>query len=190
MIWILYCHRVTSLLVNPSVFQSRDSVLLRTAFCHVERADSDQFPVCVWNARIFLCKHLCLNQQAELPATFPPDQILPLLLMRVSAASYVWACKSMAGCAPAVWNFLDVCRGVERTFCQCSQLLFTSVPFRVHSWCSPFLSFLISLLSPNPLFPWAEWVRLSRLYRNVTGLKCVHVVRFTHLVSLVNWSCF
>lgn len=66
MIWILYHHPITLLLVNSSVFRTGIqcwSLPLRTAFCHVARADANQFPVCVWSARIFLCKHLYSRQK-------------------------------------------------------------------------------------------------------------------------------
>lgn len=146
--------------------------------------------MCVWSARIFLHKHLCLNQQAELRATFPPDQIFPLLLMWVSAASQVWVHKLMVRCAPVVGNILDVCgESVERNLWQCSQLLCEPVPFTVHSlnvhhFC-PVLSVSPLLICSSPgLILYREsrlvWCFMEVLQVKKSVLFCLFFLRSLH----------
>lgn len=77
-----------------SILQSRGSALeFSTQYSFINRhkeswrsfSNMSAVPGCFSPSISF--KHLCLNQQEQLPAAFPADQILSLLLMGVLAAS-------------------------------------------------------------------------------------------------------
>lgn len=61
-------------------------------------------------------KHLRLKQQAELPATFPPDETFPSLLMRVSC---------LVGTSAQIDGWLCPCSG--EMFLMCAGMLLREI---------------------------------------------------------------